>query len=121
MKRRTERIAEAVRRLASEAIYTQLRDPRVAGFITVTRVEVTPDLRFAKIYYSVLGDEKKKKRVRAGLKSAKGFMRRFIGDALGLRYTLDILFKIDESAEYSGRIDEILNELHKEKDHEQDK
>jgi len=112
MTRRTDRVAEAIRRLTSEIIQGQLRDPRIKEFITITKVEVTPDLRLAKIYYSMLGDSKKT--VSQGLESAKKFIRKHIGEALKLRYTPDILFRVDKSAEYSKKIDDILNKIHKE-------
>ena len=114
MKRRTERVAEAIRRLASELVHGQLRDPRILGVITITKVEVTPDLRLAKIYYSVLGDDKKKRLVSQGLESAKKFIRKRIGDELKLRYTPDVLLRFDERAEYSQRIDNIIDKIHKE-------
>jgi len=114
MTRRNERVREAIRRLASEAVHSRLRDPRIKGFITITKVEVTADLRLANIYYSVLGDDKKKRLVAAGLKSAKSFIRGFITNELKLRYATNILFRIDESAERRQRIDTILNKLHEE-------
>lgn len=119
--RRTERVAEAIRRIASELIHTGLRDPRIAGFITITKVGVTPNLRLAKIYYSVLGGDKEKTLAAKGLKSAKGFIRRHIGDELKLRYAVDISFRFDQSAEHRGKIDEILNKIHKEGEHDEDR
>lgn len=121
MTRRTEKIAEAIKRLTSRIIHEDLRDPRITGFVTITKVEVTPGLRLAKIYYSVFGDEKKKKLVRAGLKSARNFMRRYIVNELKLRYAVDIVFEIDESQEFKEKIDEILDQIHKEKGHEEDR
>ncbi|UCD55556.1 MAG: 30S ribosome-binding factor RbfA [Candidatus Omnitrophota bacterium] len=114
MTRRTDRLAEAIRRLTSEIVQRHLKDPRIKGFITVTKVEVTGDLRLARIYYSVLGDEKKKKLVTEGLKSAKNFIRKYIGDELKLRYAPDILLVIDKSFEYKERIDKVLKKIHKE-------
>ena len=111
MTRRTERVAEAIRRLASEILQRDLRDPRIRGFITVTKVEVTGDLRLAKIYYSVLGDEKKKKSVIGGLKSARSFIRKTIGNELKLRYAPDILLLIDKSFECGERVDNILKKI----------
>jgi ribosome-binding factor A len=121
MTRRTERVAEAIRRLTSEVIHTELRDPRVAVLITITRVEVAPDLRFARIYYSVLGDEKEKKLVSRGLKSAKNFIRRHIANELKLRYATEIAFEIDATEEYKEKIDKILDKIHKERPHEKNK
>lgn len=114
MSTRPARVAEAIRRLVSEIIHNELKDPRVTGLITITKVEVTPDLRLAKIYYSVLGDDKKKKLVTQGLKSAKNFIRKRIGDELKLRYAPDISLLIDERFEYKERIDKILDKIHRE-------
>lgn len=114
MTRRTHRVAEAIRRVTSEIVQRHLKDPRIKGFITVTKVEVTQDLRLARIYYSVLGDEKKKRLVTEGLKSAKNFIRRRIGDELKMRYAPDISLVIDKSFEYKERIDKVLKRIHKE-------
>lgn len=118
MSRRTYRIAEAIRRLTSEIVQGQLRDPRIGQLITITKVEVTPDLRLAKIYYSVLGESKKKKITAQGLESAKKFIRKRIGDELKLRYTPDISLRVDKSAEHSEHIDKILDKIHKEEENE---
>ena len=112
MTRRTDRVAETIRRLISEVVHNQLKDPRAAGFITITKVEVTPDLRLAKIFYSVLGNDKQKKRITGGLKSAKNFIRRYIADKLKMRYAPDILFKMDEALAHRERIDKILDTIH---------
>ncbi|MEE9499913.1 MAG: 30S ribosome-binding factor RbfA [Candidatus Omnitrophota bacterium] len=114
MTRRTHRVAEAIRRVTSEIVQRHLKDPRIKGFITVTKVEVTQDLRLARIYYSVLGDEKKKKLITEGLRSAKNFIRRRVGDELKLRYAPDISLVIDKSLEYKERIDKVLKKIHKE-------
>lgn len=114
MSRRTDRVAEAIKRLTSEVIHKELKDPRIKGFITITKVTVTPDLRLAKIYYSVLEDGEKKL-IAQGLNSAKNFIRRHIADELKLRYTPDILFNIDESVIYRERIDKILDKIHDER------
>ena len=120
MTRRTDRIAEAIRRIACEIIPHDINDPRVKGFITITRAEVTPDLKLAKIYYSVLGDDKKKKLIAQGLRSAKSFVRMRIADELKLRCATDVMFKIDETAASKERIDEILNKLREEKGQNED-
>lgn len=114
MTKRTERVAEAIRRLASEIIRDGLRDPRLVGFITVTEVRVTPDLRLAKIYYSVLGDEKNKVLVKKGLQSAKSYMRKEFSHQLNLRYAPQVSFVPDEKAEHRAHIDAILNDINRE-------
>ena len=120
MTRRTDRIAEAIRRIASEIIPNDIKDPRVKGFITITKAEVTPDLKLAKIYYSVLGGDKNKKLIAQGLKSAKSFVRMRIADELKLRCATDVVFKIDETAEAKEGVEEILNKLREEKGQNED-
>jgi len=114
MSTRQQRVAEAIRRLISEIVQRQLKDPRLEGIITITKVEVTADLRLAKIFYSVLGDDKKQRLVAKGLKSAKSFLRARIGDEIKLRYTPELMLILDKSAEYRERIDTILNQIHRE-------
>jgi len=116
MTRRTDRVAEAIRRLTSEIIQNDLKDPRVSGFITITKAEITPDLRYAKIYYSVLAEEKMKKKVAYGLRSAKSYIRMRIADELKLRYATDIVFIVDEEMEKAARIDKILEKIHKDEE-----
>ncbi len=89
----------------------QVKDPRVQqGMISVTRVETTGDLRYAKVWLSVLGmrDEKEFKR---GLKSAAGWLRHEMGSAMSLRYTPELVFEIDHSIEYGAHINDVLNSL----------
>ena len=114
---RPERMAEAIKRLVSEVVQSGIKDPRVK-LVTITNVEVTQDLRLAKISYSVMGDQKEKKSVEAGLKSAKSYIKRHIADNITARYVPDILFRADDSAEYRQNIDNILNKISKEKKNE---
>ena len=96
----------------------EVKDPRVQqGMISVTRVETTGDLRYSKIYLSVLGmqDEKEFKR---GLRSASGYLRRELGNSMKLRYTPELIFEIDHSIEYGAHINEVINSL--EIDHSED-
>ena len=89
----------------------EVKDPRVQqGMISVTRVETTGDLRYSKIWLSVLGmkDEKEFKR---GLRSAAGYLRRELGNAMALRYTPELIFEIDHSIEYGAHINELINSL----------
>lgn len=115
---RPERVAEAIRKEISTMIQEELKDPRI-GFTTITKVEITPDLRYAKIYYTVLGNEKAKKSTEIALKNAKGFIKGHIGDRLKLRYTPEIIFKVDESIEYADKIERLFDKIHKEKDGKQ--
>lgn len=89
----------------------EVKDPRVQqGMISVTRVETTGDLRYSKIWLSVMGlkDEKEFKR---GLKSASGWLRRELGSSMNLRYTPELIFEVDHSIEYGAHINEVINSI----------
>ena len=89
----------------------EVKDPRVQqGMISVTRVETTGDLRYSKIWLSVLG-MKDEKEFRRGLRSAAGFLRRELGNSMKLRYTPELIFEIDHSIEYGAHINEVINSL----------
>lgn len=107
---RIDKVAEAVRQEVSIIIHDKLKDPRL-GFVTVTRVEMTPDLRLAKIYFGVLGKEEDYKKTKEALDSALGFVRRLIAERINLRIAPDIMFFEDRSSEYSVRIEEVLNQI----------
>ena len=97
--------------LALSRMLREIKDPRVQqGMISVTRVETTGDLRYAKVWLSVLGmsDEKEFKK---GLKSASGWLRRELGSSLNLRYTPELVFEIDHSIEYGAHINKINSSL----------
>jgi ribosome-binding factor A len=112
---RVQRVAAALQQEVSKIIHDDLKDPRV-GFVTVTKVEITPDLRSAKIYISVMGSEKNKRDSLIGLKQAAGYIRKLIGERINLRYTPEIRFSIDKTSEYVQHIDEIIDKIHKEND-----
>ncbi len=113
MKPRAQKVAGVFKEEISRIIREELRDPRI-GFITITDVELTDDLRFAKIYYSILGSAKDKEETAKALESGLGFMRRLIGRNIKLRYTPEIKFVLDESGEHSINIQEILNRIDQE-------
>ena len=108
---RISRINEEIQRQLSADI-RRLKDPRVSGsgMVSVTRVDTTGDLRYAKIYVSVL-DKAQEKDVLKGLKSAGGFLRRELGSALGLRYTPELLFEADDSIAYGAHILEVMQDV----------
>lgn len=88
-----------------------IKDPRVQqGMISVTRVETTGDLRYSKIWLSVMG-LKDEKEFRKGLKSASGWLRKELGSALKLRYTPELVFEVDHSIEYGAHINDVINSL----------
>ena len=89
----------------------EIKDPRVQqGMISVTRVETTGDLRYAKVWLSVLGLENEKE-FRRGLKSAAGWLRRELGQSLELRYTPELVFEVDHSIEYGAHISQVIQSL----------
>lgn len=109
---RIGRINEEIQRELSTLIRT-LKDPRVSGMVSITAVETTPDLRYAKIYVSALNKENEDD-VLKGLKSAGGYLRRELGRALQLRYTPELTFARDDSIEQGGHILELLRKLDRE-------
>ena len=89
----------------------EVKDPRIQqGMISVTRVETTGDLRYSKIWLSVMGLENEKE-FRRGLKSASGWLRKELGSSLNLRYTPELVFELDHSIEYGAHINEVINSL----------
>jgi ribosome-binding factor A len=88
-----------------------LKDPRI-GFVTITAVDVTPDLHLARIYFSVMGDETARKNTQKGLSSSVPYIRRELGRRLRMRYVPDILFQYDSSLEYGNRIESLIREIH---------
>lgn len=107
---RIDKVAEALKKEVSLIIHDELKDPRL-GFITVTGVEVTKDLREAKIFFSVLGKDEERQSTKEALDSALGFIRKLIAERIRLRFVPEITFKEDRSSEYGARIEEILNEI----------
>ena len=114
-KPRVKRVEAELKDEVSRIIHNDLKDPRL-GFITVMKVKLTPDLRSAKIYYSVLGDEKSKKSSKIGFKQAKGYIRKLIAQRLRLRFTPEISFSLDDTSEYVQKIEDIIDKIHKEKE-----
>lgn len=110
---RPERVQEAIRQEISKIVHDEIKDPRL-GFITITAVELTRDLRYARVYFSVLGEEKAKHLALKGLKSAKGYIKGLLADRIKLKFMPEIEFKIDESLERTQRIYDILDKLRKE-------
>ncbi|MBE5040926.1 30S ribosome-binding factor RbfA [Ructibacterium gallinarum] len=107
---RIDRISEEVKRELS-AVIRDLKDPRLPAMVSVVNVRVTKDLKFAKAYISIMGDEKTVKDGMEALKSAGGFIRREIGHRLNLRNTPEFTFVADDSIAYGSHINEILKEL----------
>ena len=107
---RINRINEEIQKAVADML-RQLKDPRVSGtMISITRVETTPDLRFAKIYVSFLEEDKAKDALK-GLKSAAGFLRRELGRELNLRYTPELQFMSDDSIAHGAHILDLLSHV----------
>jgi len=116
MSRRTEKAAEAIREVVSMAILAELSDPRVRG-VTVTYVEVSADLRHAKVHVSVMGDESRQKLTLRGLQSAAGFLQAKIAERIEIRYTPKLSFLLDQGVKRSIAVAQILQQvLPKDKD-----
>ena len=111
---RVEKLQELIKQEISDIIFNELKDPRI-GFVTVTSVACTEDLREAKIYVSVMGDEKKARDTLHGLSSSLGFVRREIGKRIRLRFTPEISFALDTSLNYSDHTQRLLNEIHEDR------
>jgi len=111
---RHDRVQEALRQEISTIIQKEIRDPRI-GFLTITRVELTKDLRYAKVYFTILGETKDKHLALKGLNSAKGYIKGVIAEKIKLRYTPEISFKIDESLDHTRQVLDILERLRKER------
>lgn len=110
MSRRTERVSEAIREVVSRAILFEIKDPRVQG-VTVTRCEVTGDLRHAKVFVSLMGTESEQRLSHRGLESARGFLQRKVADRLETRYTPHIDIVVDDSVKKSLEITRLLKSV----------
>jgi ribosome-binding factor A len=106
---RMRRVDEAMREVLSGAITSELKDPRV-GFVTVTAVETSPDLRTARVFVSVLGNPGERRRSLQALRSAHGFLQRRVGSELHIKNTPTLEFVYDDTAERSQRINQLLSE-----------
>ena len=107
---RMRRVNEAMRAVLSETIATDLSDPRI-GFVTVTSVKTSPDLRHARVYVSVLGTEEEREASLAGLASAHGYLQSRVAGSLRLKHTPTLNFEHDDSVDNGMRITELLHEL----------
>jgi ribosome-binding factor A len=108
--RRVLKAAEAIREVVSMAILTELRDPRVQD-VTVTFVEVSADLRHAKVHVSVMGDEEKQKLSLRGLQNSAGFLQQKVGKRIDTRYTPRLKFVLDKGVKHSIEVSRILSEV----------
>jgi ribosome-binding factor A len=110
---RPERVAQMVQELLGELFARGMRDPRI-GLVTITGVKMSPDLREARVYWTVHGDPEQRKHTAKGLEKARGFLRREIGTQLKLRMTPDLHFTYDEAIDRGERIEQLIRQVHDE-------
>ena len=106
---RTTRIAEEIKKEVSYMIQNELKDPRVTGLISITKILLTKDLKYCKIYVSIFGDNKEE--VLQGIKSGAGYMRKELGRRIQIRITPELQFVLDDSIEYGAHINEVLKNI----------
>ncbi|AFK86833.1 30S ribosome-binding factor RbfA [Thermoanaerobacterium saccharolyticum] len=111
MQYRIGRLSEEIKKEVSQMIFEEIKDPRISSMTSITDIEVSKDLRYAKIYISVYGNDDEKKNTIEGLKSATGFIRHELGKRIKLRYTPELIFELDNSIEYGAHISKILRDL----------
>ena len=106
---RMRRVDEAMRQVLGDALAQELKDPRV-GFVTVTDVKTSPDLRHARVYVSVLGDLPAREATLAGLRSAHGFLQGRVAGELRLKRTPELRFELDDTAERAARLEQLIDQ-----------
>jgi ribosome-binding factor A len=111
--RRVNRLGDLIKEEISSLLIREIKDPRI-GMLTVTDVEVSPDIRTAKVFYAVSGDQKARDQVQRGLESAVGFIKTAIAHNLTIRRVPELVFIYDKSLDYGEKIDRILEELKEE-------
>jgi ribosome-binding factor A len=113
MYKRSEKVGEAIHEIVSGLLVKGLKDPRI-GFVTITAVKVTDDLRAAKIFFSVIGSEEERRATEKGLNSAARYIRNEVGKNLSMRHIPEIIFRYDETIESGDRIERLLKQIHEE-------
>ena len=112
--KRSDRVGDLVKKeIASMLLHGDIKDPRI-GFITITRVKMSVDLRRARVFFSMIGTDEEKRRSCEGLNSASGFIRRALARRLKLKHIPSIIFEFDDSIEYSSYIDKLMRDLKRE-------
>jgi ribosome-binding factor A len=112
---RVDRVSGLLKEEIGRLIQRELKDPRI-GLVSITKVVLSRDLRYAKVFFSTYGDEAAKQRSLEGLRSALGFIRGELGRRLNLRYIPELDLRIDESMEYAFHIEEIIHQIKKEQE-----
>ncbi len=117
--KRSEKVADLIRKEVSEMLLRTIKDPRI-GLVTITKVKVSEDYRFARIQFSVPGSIEERERSLKGLDSARGYIRRELARRMNLRYTPELFFEFDPSIEYAIHIEEVFQSLKKKTEEDPD-
>ena len=110
---RPERVAQMIQELLGQLFARGMRDPRI-GLVTITGVKMSPDLREARVYWTVHGDAEQRKQTAKGLENARGFLRRGIATEIKLRVTPNLMFTYDEAIDRGERIEQLIRQVHDE-------
>ncbi len=116
MKKNTNRmnkVDEELKKEISSIISLELKNPHLTGLISVSKVKTSPDLKYARVFVTMINEKDKKENLRV-LKQSSGFIRSLIAKRINMRYTPELVFEFDDSIEYGARIDEIINKISKE-------
>lgn len=116
---RVDKVAHAIQKEVQMILHDELRDPRL-GLVTITKVELAPDLRHARVLFSVLGSAEEFAKTREALESASGFIRKLVTERINLKFSPELIFREDHSVEHSVHIEKILNEIKTENKGEED-
>ena len=107
---RIDRVNQELKKAISEILLFEVKDERV-GLLTVTHVKMSADLKQAKVYYTVLGDEKKREEVKKGIDSANGFVRQLLAHKMRMKYAPEIIFYFDDTLDRTIKVEEMLDEI----------
>ena len=113
---RISRINDEIMKELSQIIRFEVKDPRINAMTSVIRVDTTADLKYCKVFVSVLGEEEEKQNVMKGLKNASGFIRHLIAERVNLRFTPELQFKLDETTEYAIHMNQLMEQGAKERE-----
>ena len=119
VKQRAERLGELIKQEISDILLKEVKDPRI-GFVSVTDVEVSGDLRHANVYVSVYGSDDEREQSMEGLEKATGYIRKLLGERITVYHTPELLFRYDNSIEYGAHISKLLDKVKSEMDDEGD-
>jgi len=111
MSRRIERLEKFIKQEISESLEREVNDPRLSNFISVTRVLVSPDLKYAKVFVSIVGDEVDKEEMLAGFNAACGFLRKKLASHLRVRYVPQLSFYYDDSIEQGAKVLKLIEQV----------